>query len=148
MKKLLAILAVLVLFATMSVTALPTTIEERQTTPTPAQTGSFNGEIGYPASGEWTKVGEISGTYEQKNKFYKFEGNWEITEGDYAGTTGIMKGFFGKNILLGRITINNEKQQKLPIIGFIGFNESSQQFVGRFMSVVGPALYFKGTYQE
>jgi len=41
-----------------------------------------------------------------------------------------------------------ETGKKAPIIGFIFFKEETKEFGGRFMSLVGPALYFKGTYQE
>lgn len=142
MKKLLAIISILMLLATISVSAIPVLIEKK---PVTTGSGTYSGEIGDIKSKEWIKVGELSGTYEQKNKFYKFEGNWKITEGDYAGSTGTMQGFFGKHILLGKITIT-ESGKKAPIIGFIGFNETALTFKGRFMSIVGPALYFKGTY--
>jgi len=144
MKKLFAILAIFILIGTISATSAPAIILK---TPVTGETSTFTGEIGYPKSGEWNKVGELSGTYEQKNKYYKFEGNWEITEGQYAGSTGTMQGVFGKHILYGKIIIS-ESGKKAPIIGFIGFNESALKFGGRFMSVIGPALYFKGTYQE
>jgi hypothetical protein len=142
MKKILVLLALFILLGTISATAV--TIEERQTTPKPAQTGTFTGEVGYQKDGEWNKVGDLSGTYEQKNRFYKFNGNWEITVGEKTGS-GTMVGIFGKHILYGRITIS-ESGKKAPIIGFIGVNQTSQQFIGRAMSIVGPALYFKGTY--
>ena len=143
MKKLLAVIAIFILLGTISVTATPILIENKSFT-----TGdrTYTGEIGYIESKEWKKVGELSGTYEKKNKFYKFEGNWEITEGKLAGSTGTMLGGFGKDILIGKITIT-ESGKKAPIIGFINFNETTQIFKGRFMSVVGPALYFKGNYQ-
>ena len=56
-----------------------------------------------------------------------------------------MQGGFGRNILLGRITLGDSGRQA-PIIGFIGFRPGSGEFGGRFMSIVGPALYFKGTF--
>ena len=142
MRKILVVLALFILLGTISATAV--TIEDTQTTPKPAQTGTFTGEIGYKKDGEWNKVGDLSGTYEQKNKFYRFEGTWEITVGEKTGS-GTMTGIFGKHILYGKITIT-ESGKKAPIIGFIGFNTETQEFTGRAMSIVGPALYFKGTY--
>ena len=143
MKKLLAVIAIFILLGTISVSATTVLIQKKHVT---TESGSFTGEIGNIESKEWKKVGELSGTYGKKNKFYKFEGNWEITEGKLAGSTGTMLGGFGKNILIGKITIT-ESGKKAPIIGFIGFNETIQIFKGRFMSIVGPALYFKVTYQ-
>ena len=142
MKKLLAIFVIFVFLGTVSVSAVSTISTEKKIT----KTGTFKGEIGYSESSEWKKVGELSGTYAQKNKYHAFTGDWEITVGQYAGTTGTMKGIFAKNILYGKITIS-ESGKQAPIIGFIGFKKDTAQFGGRFMSVVGPALYFKGTYQ-
>ena len=111
----------------------------------PTNAGTFTGEIGFLRSREWNKAGEISGTYTQRNRFQSFNGDWEITTGDYTGTRGTMQGGFGRNILLGRITLGDSGKQA-PIIGFIRFNQDTGEFGGRFMSVIGPALYFKGTF--
>jgi len=141
MKKLLPFFVIFILLATISASATSNIIiEEKQST-----AGTFIGEIGYSRSREWNKVGEISGTYNQRNRFLGFNGGWEITTGDYTGTTGTMQGGFGRNILLGRITISDSGRQA-PIIGFIRFNKDTGEFAGRFMSIVGPALYFKGTF--
>jgi len=141
MKKLLSIFLIFLLTATISASATTNIqIEEKSTT-----AGPFTGEIGFLRSREWNKVGEISGTYNQRNRFLGFNGDWEITTGDYTGTTGTMQGGFGRNILLGSITISDSGRQA-PIIGFIRFNQDAGEFAGRFMSVVGPALYFKGTF--
>jgi hypothetical protein len=142
MKKSLSIFVIFILLATISISATSNiSVEEK-----PSTAGIFTGEIGYLRSREWNKVGEISGTYGQRNRFYNFNGNWEITMGQYAGTKGTMKGAFGRNILLGRITFS-ESGRQAPIIGFIGFRPDTGEFGGRFMSVIGPALYFRGTYQ-
>jgi hypothetical protein len=144
MKKLLTILAIFVILGTIYATSVPASVLK---TPINSGTGTFSGEIGYIKSKEWYTIGILSGTFEQKNKFHRFDGTWEITEGNYTGTTGTIVGFFGKNILLGKITLD-ESGKKAPIIGFIVINETSLKFGGRFMSIVGPALYFKGTYQQ
>ena len=138
MKKLLSIFIIFLFLATISASA--TTIQEK-----PTAAGTFTGEIGFLRSREWNKVGDISGTYTDRSRFLGFNGNWEITTGDYTGTTGTMQGGFGRNILLGRITISDSGRQA-PIIGFIRFNQDTGEFGGRFMSIVGPALYFKGTF--
>ena len=142
MKKSLSIFVIFLLLATISISATSKILIEEK----PTATGTFTGEIGYLRSREWNKAGEISGTYGQRNRFYTFNGDWEITTGQYAGMTGTMKGAFGRNILLGRITFS-ESGRQAPIIGFIGFRSDSGEFGGRFMSVIGPALYFKGIYQ-
>lgn len=142
MKKLFAIIAIFMLLGTISVSAVPVLIEKK---PVAMGSGSFVGEIGNMKSGEWKKWGDLSGTYEQKNLFYKFVGRWEITNGNLT-SNGTMRGIFGKHILIGKITIA-ESGKNAPIIGFIGFNETKLIFKGRFMSIVGPALNFKGTYQ-
>jgi hypothetical protein len=144
MKKLLSILAIFILLGTIFAIAVPAFVLK---TPIKSSIGTFSGEIGYIKSKEWYTVGLLSGTFQQKNKFYRFNGTWEIIEGNYSGTTGTVFGFFGKNLLLGKITLD-ESGKKAPIIGFIGFNQSALKFGGRFISVIGPALYFKGTYQE
>lgn len=141
MKKLLPIFVIFILLATITASATSAIlIEEKPTT-----TGTFTGEIGYLRSREWNKAGEISGTYTQRNRFYNFNGDWEITTGQNTGTEGTMQGAFGRNILLGRITFSDSGRQA-PIIGFIGFRQDTGEFGGRFMSVIGPALYFKGNY--
>ena len=141
MKKLLSIFVIFLFIATISASATSKIIIEEK----PTAAGTFTGEIGYSRSREWNKVGELSGTYTQRNRFYGFNGNWEITTGDLTGTTGTMQGGFGRNILLGRITLTDSGRQA-PIIGFIGFRPDSGEFGGRFMSIIGPALYFKGTF--
>ena len=141
MKKLLSIFVIFLFIATISASATSKIIiEEKSIT-----AGTFTGEIGYSRAREWNKVGEISGTYSQRNRFQSFNGDWEITTGDYSGTTGTMQGGFGRNILIGRIILGDSGRQA-PIIGFIRFNQDTGEFGGRFMSIVGPALYFKGTF--
>ena len=143
MKKLLSIFVIFLFMATITVSATSNIqVEEKPST----TAGTFTGEIGYfRSSREWNKAGDISGTYSQRNRYYSFNGNWEITTGDYTGTTGTIQGGFGRNILLGRITLGDSGRQA-PIIGFIRFNQDTGEFAGRFMSIVGPALYFKGTF--
>ncbi len=104
-------------------------------------TGTFDGNIGYKQQDQnATIVGTISGTYEIRNRGGIFTGDW-VTE----NRTGIFTGVFGKNILIGKITIIvNETEKSLPIVGFYGGRNG--QFIGRFMAPVGPALYFWGNY--
>jgi len=144
MKKLLAILSIIIFLGTISATAIPVSVHKLLKPTTAGDTGTFEGEIGYIQKKEWISVGEISGTYELKTRVGIIDGEWIITDKDMSGT---MKIIFAKRIFIGRITID-ETGKKAPIIGFIGFKEETKQFGGRFMSIIGPALYFKGTYQE
>jgi hypothetical protein len=104
--------------------------------------GTFDGFIGFRQQGNWTTVGTINGTYELRNRFGRFNGAWSIQHQNQSAS-GTMRGGFGKQILIGRITIEG-RNRTMPIIGFIGFR--NEIFFGRYMSLVGPALYFKGTY--
>ncbi len=141
MRKLL-IIAICVLFASVSIaTAMPFSIEKTQTQIL-AQSGTFDGTIGYRAQGNWTAVGTINGTYEQRTRGYRFDGTWTL-QGQNQTFAGTMRGVFGRRILIGRVTAEGYNRT-LPVIGFIVFKEGN--FGGRFMAPIGPALYFKGTY--
>jgi len=144
MKKLFAILSIFIFLGAMSATAMPVSVHKLVQTTAAGETGTFEGEIGYTKDKEWVAVGEMSGTYELRTRAGIMDGQWVITDKDTSGT---MKVIFTKHILIGRITIE-ETGKKAPIIGFIGFKEETNQFGGRFMSIVGPALYFQGTYQQ
>lgn len=143
MKKLLVIFTILIFFGTISASAISFSEQVLKPLPKDDVTGTFEGEIGFPREGEWNAVGELSGTYTQRTRVSVIDGEWNLPERDATGT---VKAIFGRHILIGRITIDGE-DRKAPIIGFIFFREETQEFGGRFMSIVGPALYFKGTYQ-
>jgi hypothetical protein len=145
LKKLLVLSLCVVLASTSIVTASPLFSMTRTKMQTPTvldPTGTFDGSIGYQRQGNWTEVGTISGTYELQNRFSRFNGEWSI-QLQNRSATGTMRGGFGRHILIGRITIEG-RDRALPIIGFIGFR--NETFFGRFMSLIGPALYFQGTY--
>ena len=146
MKKILILLAFFILLGTISATAIPVSVEKTITTPVTSETGTYQGEIGYQRSGEWNKVGEISGTYNTRDRFIKFNGQWEITEGQYSGTTGVMRGFIVKQYIFFKAS-KDGSDRSLPFVGFFRYNKETKEFGGRFMSRIGPALYFKGTYQ-
>lgn len=137
----LSIITICFLFASVSF-ATVLSAERTQTPKILAQNGTFDGTIGYRAQGNWTAVGTLTGTYEQRVRGYRFDGTWTI-QGQEQTWSGTMRGVFGRRILLGRVTIEGY-DRALPIIGFIVFKEGN--FGGRFMAPVGPALYFKGTY--
>ena len=88
----------------------------------------------------WTVVGTMEGNYTARNRGTQFIGEW--TAGNYTGT---MQGGFRSFLLLGRFSaMINGTQRTLPIVGFIFTN--STHLVGRFMSFIGPAMYFYGTH--
>ncbi len=146
MKKILAFLALLILIGSVSAAAIPLSVEKTKTAPVTSETGTFGGEIGYQRSGEWNAVGEFSGTFNTRNRLIKFNGQWEITEGQYTGSTGIMRGYIIKHYIFFRAS-KDGSERSLPFIGFFGYRGETKEFAGRIMSIIGPALYFKGTYQ-
>jgi hypothetical protein len=145
MKKLFILWLCVFLTSTAIVTASPFISIENLKIQTPTfldPTGNFDGSIGHGRQGNWTEVGLINGTYDLGNRFGRFNGEWAI-DLQNRSATGTMRGGFGRHILIGRITIDG-RDRGLPIIGFIGFRNES--FFGRFMSLIGPALYFQGTF--
>jgi len=139
MKK-LVVLALCVLFASVSI-AIATPLKTKETNVLNTS-GTFVGYIGIPGQQDPIIMGNISGTYQLRNSGGAFNGIWDINYKNYSGA-GTVQGRFGKHILIGRLSVQDKT---LPIIGFIGFNATSQKFLGRAMSFVGPALYFWGTY--
>ena len=104
--------------------------------------GEFSGEIGHPDpdSEDPKIVGTITGNFKIGNRGGYFEGNVRSID---DGGSGTFKGIFSRNILIGRVT---GEKGSIPIVGFLGFRQEEYVFGGRFMSTIGPALYFKGTY--
>jgi hypothetical protein len=143
MKKIISLMLILSLFGMISASAQIIPIEKTLHTQDQGNTGDFLGEIGFIRNQQWNKVGELSGTYNQ-NRIVRINGNWIITEGEYAGTSGTMRGIIFRNFIFFRASVDSGRT--LPFIGFIRINEDESTFGGRFMSFVGPALYFKGTY--
>jgi hypothetical protein len=143
MRKLLSISTIFVLFLSMSlVTAVqPRTKDARVLDPD----GSFSGYIGDLTQQGPIIYGNISGVYKLRNRGGGFNASWDIEYENYSGT-GTIRGFFGRHILLGRLSAEGFNKT-LPVIGFIGFDTENLTFGGRAMSYIGPALYFWGTYQ-
>jgi len=151
MKKIVAVLAVCVLFASMSIaTAAPipkiddlkndmSNIEITYPTTDGDWTGEFIGAIGdlKKVNGEWdfTASGYMAGVYKGYNRG-KFIGNlYDLDE----TKVGSIAGYYGKGLLVGRISINN---RRAPIVGFLLHNET--MFLGRIMSLIGPAPHMIG----
>ena len=105
-------------------------------------TGTFEGYIGVPEhqGHNATVVGTMNGTYWLRNRGGRFTASWET-----ENRTGTLRGGFGRHLLIGRIsTLVNDTERSLPIVGFLKAQDND--FVGRFMSYIGPALFFWGIY--
>ena len=147
MKKLSILIICFLLASTSIVTAAPTysiSNLNMQTKTVFSSNGTFMGSIGVTRQGNWTEVGSLNGNYQIGNRFGRFNGEWSIQLPN-QNATGTMRGIFLRYFLLGRINVDGTGRT-LPIIGFIGFNDTALTFRGRFMSLAGPALYFRGTY--
>jgi hypothetical protein len=142
MKKLLIICAIFIMLASTSiVTAVQPIKDARVIDPD----GSFSGYIGVPKQPDPIIVGNISGIYKIGNRGGGFNAIWDIDYQNRSGS-GTVRGFFGKHILLGKLSVEGYNKT-LRIIGFIGFDKVNHTFIGRAMSFIGPALYFWGTYE-
>ena len=112
------------------------------------KTGTFEGEI----FAESEVINVISGLYafypiiKDGLAFTRFKGQWEITIGKYAGTTGTVIGFGGRFFQIGRITIDGTGE-KFSIISQISFNEINNRFSGNLKLILGPTLYTSGDFQ-
>ena len=152
MKKILAILAICVLFASMSVvTAAPiptvdvlknkmSNVEKIYSTTSVDWTGEFVGALGNlkKVNGEWnfTAHGYMAGVYQGHNRGRLFGNLYDLNQ----TKVGTIAGYFGKGLLVGRVTANGG--QKAPIVGFLFHNAT--MFVGRVMSLMGPAPHMLG----
>ena len=141
MRKKIAIISLCLLLGVSIAAAAPTLIQQITQATTLNLTGEFDGNIGYKLPDQdATTVGTISGTYEIRDKGGIFSGDWATDN-----RIGTFRGVFGKNILIGKIaTLVDGTEKSLPIVGFYGGKNG--RFVGRFMTPVGPALYFWGNY--
>jgi hypothetical protein len=141
MKK-IAFVCVCLLFVSVSMTAAAPTLKQHTQRFTVDPTGTFEGYLGVPEhqGHNETVVGIMNGTYWLRNRGGRFTATWET-----ENRTGALRGGFGRHLLIGRIsTMVNGTQRSLPIIGFLKAQDN--EFIGRFMSYIGPALYFWGTY--
>lgn len=101
--------------------------------------GAF-GRIYKDENGEWanTTYGYLVGVYwgGKYKRLYGYIYNLDPEQIGYIGA------FFGNSIIIGRI--QNMDGDKAPIIGFLFYNE--KYFVGRIMSLMGPAPHLWGVY--
>ncbi len=143
MKKLLTILAISILFASIStVTSLP--LSKTSTT------GTFQGNIGYYTNGSRIPIGNMSGTYTNVGKLGyrpgRFNGVVTLNNGSITGT---IQGFYRMFIVGSLSALINGTQRNIPIIGLLGSNLKGE-FNGilcKFISYSGPLLYLWGNYQ-
>jgi len=141
MMKKIAIVSLCLLFLGASIAAAAPGIRPQVLQPIEvATTGTFFANVSVQRGPNATIVGTIAGNYTLKNRGGLFNGEWNT-----VNNTGTFRGRFGKHVFLGRISMMvNGTEKSLPIIGFIGAKDGG--FIGRGMSLIGPALYFKGTY--
>jgi hypothetical protein len=141
MMKKIAIISLCLLLGVSIAAAAPGMTKQITQTTTLDTTGTFSGNITYQRPGpNATIVGTMAGNYTLKNRGGLFNGEWNT-----VNNTGTFRGRFGKHVFLGRISMMvNGTEKSLPIIGFIGAKDGG--FIGRGMSLIGPALYFKGNY--
>ena len=154
MKKILAVLAVCILFASISTVTAATIpkvddlkndmpkIETTYPTTEGGWTGEFAGAIGNlkKVDGEWefTASGYMAGVYNGVNRG-RFAGNLYDLDETKVGT---IAGYYGRGLLVGKITMND---RRAPIVGFLLHNET--MFLGRIMSLMGPAPHIVGYHR-
>jgi len=151
MKKTLFIIGILAILISMpAMTAFQ--ISEKLTNFTKPETilpqpdseydGTFVGGVGfvYREDGEWQfdTYAYIAGVYKGGKYIRVFSWIYNLDE----ERIGSMWFISGNYILVGQIKDMNES--KLPIVGFLFYNE--QYFIGRIMSLFGPAPHIWGEY--
>ncbi len=106
-----------------------------------AATGTFFGNVTVQRPGpNATIIGTIAGNYTAQNNRGRFNGTWTT-----VNHTGILQGRFGRHHIMGRISMMvNGTLKSLRFVGYLFIRNGT--FVGRAMSIVGPAVYFKGRY--
>ncbi len=106
--------------------------------------GNFSAVIGYPNRGDEdpTVVAGMIGVFKLRRQGGVFAGRVYNNDREEIGT---LRGFFGRNIFIGKLI---GESQTIPVIGFLSIKPEKEQFIGRGMSTVGPALYFAGRYEE
>jgi len=150
MKKTLIYIGICALMITMPIfSAVPIKLDSTQTSYSPISPtdeeydGTFVGGMGrvYRENEEWQyeTYAYFAGFYKDNN-FKLIYGNVYNLDEEQVGTIGMIS---GEHFLIGRI--KNLEGKKMPIIGFIFVNEDNQ-FIGRIMSIVGPAPNIWGQY--
>ena len=108
----------------------------------PDYDGTFIGALGtvWKEDGEWQTeaAAYIAGVYKGGNYKRVFANIYNLDE-EQIGSMWFISSHY---ILVGRILDMNEN--KAPIVGFLFYNE--QYFIGRIMSLFGPAPHIWGEY--
>ena len=153
MKRTLLIIGILTILVSMpAMTAFqilekPTNLPKTDitiATPNPDEyDGTFVGGIGYVYKDEndsWAfdTHAYLAGVY-KAGKYIRVYGNIYNLDKEEIGSMWFISSHY---VLFGRIKGTDE--YKLPIVGFIFFNE--QYFIGRIMSIVGPVPNIWGEY--
>jgi hypothetical protein len=144
MKKTLLTIGILAIMISMpAITAFGSFEKTPITKPAEDYDGTFYGGLGRvykDENGEWTQntYAYIVGAYKGGNYKRVYAKIYNLDEEEIGSIAFIS----GHRILIGRIKGMDEG--KLPIIGFLFYNE--QYFIGRIMSLVGPAPHIYGEY--
>ena len=105
--------------------------------------GTFIGGLGqlYKENDEWQYdvYSYIAGLYRDRNYKILYGNIYNLDQEEIGTITMISSRFF----LIGRIT--DLEGNKAPIIGFI-FDYDDDNFIGRIMSILGPAPHMWGQY--
>jgi hypothetical protein len=145
MRKIIPIFALAALFVALPITSAYSSsvfTNLRSTQRDIDWTGQFLGAVGHPDpdSEDPIVVGYMVGLFKTRGRGGFFVGN--ITNEDQS-QNGNIAGFFGRHFMIGRI---KGDQGSLPFVGFIGSKQDNETFFGRAMSIIGPPLYFWGTF--
>ncbi len=118
---------------------IPEHIKTLETLPSGDYDGTFVGGIGriYKENEEWVYETHayLAGVY-KRNRIYS---NIYNLEEEQIGSIGA---YFGHKLIVGYI--ESMEGKRAPIVGFLFFNE--EYFVGRIMSMFGPAPHIFGKY--
>jgi hypothetical protein len=148
---LIGICAALISIPAISALSIPTTkttnsannIKNLKTSIVPDYDGTFFGGLGrvYKEGEEWQYevYSYIAGVY--RDRSYKIlYGNIYNTNEEQIGTITMIR---KKSLMIGQIS--NLEGKKAPIVGFIR-DYDEDNFIGRLMSIFGPAPYMWGKY--
>jgi len=149
MKKilLLGICALLISMPAMTAATTQNTIQKTvsQTPVTPDYDGTFVGGFGQVTKDgeEWVfdAVGYIAGAYQERSRVTILGGSILDLDQEPTGATIVLIKF--NALVIGKI--KNEEGGSAPVIGFLIANEDNL-FIGRLMSIFGPAPHIWGQF--
>ncbi len=135
------------LFLMPEISALPiktVSISKQEILPLPDYDGTFIGGYGFifKENDKWQYEyeGYLAGVYKNNDKFTILYGNIYTLEKEQIGNMTILT---VKSVLIGKIY--NMIGGRLPVVGFLLTNKDNF-FMGRLMSLFGPALHIWGKF--